>query len=1010
MHVRRAAAVVPRLASFATLAVAFLIAAPHASATERLERTGMFNGPVQAISEPDDNGVRYVGGDFTRFSPWATGAAISVDAATAALDTAFPQVAPSDGASWAAQVLAIEPDGAGGAYVGGRFGLVDGQVRYGLARILADGSVDPVWTASLGNTNLANDFIADIALHGGVVYVVGRFSAVASAPGGTTIARANAAAFDATTGVVQAWDPSPYGTSFNPAAALAIDTTASPARAFIGGGFACVNADPADFDCTDPGEVARNGLAVVNLTTGLVDPSFDAGLVSGATVEAVELDATGGWAYLGGGFSFSTPSRSNAAAVRTDGTNTVGAWDPDPSGGFARVKDLALVGSTVYLAGNFTQVAGVAREAVAAVSADPTQAATPTGLDTTFATGSALTNVYALAVDGGDVYVAGDFDTVGSETRLYAAKLAASDGAAQAWDPDLSPAVNGTGRAVAVDGGRIIVGGEFAAAGGEVRTYAAAVDSDGYLDDWSVAIDDEVKAIAVGHGRVYLGGHFDRVGGESRLKIAAVGTDGATVAGWNPDPNSGGDVVNAIAISGDVVYFGGSFTEFNCPTYPGTCVDPSSVAAFDRDGRQVTSWLPALSLASTVYALATAGSTIYIGGTFTAIDPFGANIPRRRAAAFGVDGTLDPAWDPDVDCDVYAIAVQASTTYLGGCFTEVDTTGTRTVRNYAAAFGRDGALDTTWDPDLDGDVYAIATTPSATYLGGSFGRVDDTGSRVVRNRAAAFTPAGGLLSWNPNANGDGLALAADPDAVYLGGRFTALGGGADARSYLAAIGSDGSILDPWPALRPSGTLAITVAKEGTGAGTVTSAPAGIDCGSTCSYAYRYGTRVTLTASPAAGSTFTGWGGACSGTATTCSLRTDQARNVTAAFAGSVGPEPTPVDDPSLRIVSIRQAGPLITVRVAVSAAGSVRTVGTVARRSGRTERSVVCRTARVVSAASAVTLRCRLNRVGRTLRARQALRVRLQTVYRPADGAATRSATRVVVLKRAVPDPHPVTG
>ncbi len=78
------------------------------------------------------------------------------------------------------------------------------------------------------------------------------------------------------------------------------------------------------------------------------------------------------------------------------------------------------------------------------------------------------------------------------------------------------------------------------------------------------------------------------------------------------------------------------------------------------------------------------------------------------------------------------------------------------------------------------------------------------------------------------------------------------------------------------------TYALTVAKSGTGAGTVTSSTGGIHCGATCSATFASGTTVTLTATTTA-STFGGWSGACAGTATTCIVTMTAARSVTAAF-------------------------------------------------------------------------------------------------------------------------------
>jgi hypothetical protein len=85
------------------------------------------------------------------------------------------------------------------------------------------------------------------------------------------------------------------------------------------------------------------------------------------------------------------------------------------------------------------------------------------------------------------------------------------------------------------------------------------------------------------------------------------------------------------------------------------------------------------------------------------------------------------------------------------------------------------------------------------------------------------------------------------------------------------------------------TLTVTVV----GAGTVTSNPAGINCGSDCSEVYTHGTTVTLTATPTATSIFLGWSGDCTGTALTCTFTMDGAKNVTATFGLKQGKKVQP---------------------------------------------------------------------------------------------------------------------
>jgi hypothetical protein len=85
---------------------------------------------------------------------------------------------------------------------------------------------------------------------------------------------------------------------------------------------------------------------------------------------------------------------------------------------------------------------------------------------------------------------------------------------------------------------------------------------------------------------------------------------------------------------------------------------------------------------------------------------------------------------------------------------------------------------------------------------------------------------------------------------------------------------------------------LTVSVAGSGSGSVSDGTGAIVCPSTCSHAYTANTPVTLTAMPSSGSTFAGWSGACSGTAT-CQITMSADTAVSATFSGGPG-APGPV--------------------------------------------------------------------------------------------------------------------
>ncbi len=133
------------------------------------------------------------------------------------------------------------------------------------------------------------------------------------------------------------------------------------------------------------------------------------------------------------------------------------------------------------------------------------------------------------------------------------------------------------------------------------------------------------------------------------------------------------------------------------------------------------------------------------------------------------------------------------------------------------------------------------------------------------------------------------------------------------KSVTARFDSSGPTPTPTPG---PGNFSLTVSKAGTGSGTVSSAPSGISCGATCSASFAQGMAVTLTAAQDSGSTFSGWGGACSG-AGSCSLTMSADQSATATFSAAAAPPPPSGDqyliglrsDPRYRfVVTLFNAG------------------------------------------------------------------------------------------------------
>jgi hypothetical protein len=177
----------------------------------------------------------------------------------------------------------------------------------------------------------------------------------------------------------------------------------------------------------------------------------------------------------------------------------------------------------------------------------------------------------------------------------------------------------------------------------------------------------------------------------------------------------------------------------------------------------------------------------------------------------------------------------------------------------------------------------------------------------------------------------GISCGTDCTGAFAGGTTVDLTASAAAGSVFAgwsgacsgsqpacsvAMGANRSVSARFTAVRRS----LTVSKAGLGRGRVTSAPAGIGCGSDCTMDVAPDTLVTLSAKPRAGSAFAFWTGSCTGRNPTCVVRMSQARTATAVFNRLEGIRVT-VDRqgaPGGRVLSHPRGlncGPICSIRV-----------------------------------------------------------------------------------------------
>ena len=261
------------------------------------------------------------------------------------------------------------------------------------------------------------------------------------------------------------------------------------------------------------------------------------------------------------------------------------------------------------------------------------------------------------------------------------------------------------------------------------------------------------------------------------------------------------------------------------------------------------------------------------GGTVTS-SPAGINCGSDCAETYpeGTAVTLTPTtaagsvfagWSGDTECDDGVVTMDADhscTAAAGSIFG--GSTGHPDCRDGQVTMNASRRCTAAFD---------VSTAPTNTLTVTRAG----TGSGTVQSSPGGISCGGDCSEDYP----EGTAVTLIPTA-NAGSTFVGWGGAADCGDGRVTMNSDRRCTATFD-LSPVVTFVLTVSKTGSGSGTVTTSPAGVNCGADCTEAYEEGTIVSLMPNPDGGSTFAGWtGGAdCADSSVTMNV----ARSCTATF-------------------------------------------------------------------------------------------------------------------------------
>ena len=552
------------------------------------------------------------------------------------------------------------------------------------------------------------------------------------------------------------------------------------------------------------GRVA-NRIAKID-SSGNLDLTFNPQTgANGASSVVTTLKIYGSSIFVGG--YFTTMKGANAARIAKIDFNGNVDLTFNPSNTTSAnnvIHSIAIVGSDLYIGGDFTQYRGATANRIARVDAD-------TGvMNGSFSTAGTDRAIYSVLYSGGALYIGGFFSTYSGTVVNGLAKIDPGSGALDTgFNSGSGSGFTSTGAIVyqlASYGTDLIAVGKFTHYRTAPANYIAKINSSGVLDTgFSPAtglngFNDVVASVLVLGSDIYVGGQFIRYKGAPARRIAKLNGSGDLDTSFNPatgatSTGADGEVHGMTLASGGDIYIYGAFTAYRAPYVA------NNILKTDASGNIDVTFNPqsgANGFNDEVHSIVVSNDAVYVGGNFTTYK----DVPTNRMVKLNFSGAIDSTFNlgftsAGANNAVRALVLNGSDLYIGGLFSMYNGS---VVNRIAKVDSGTGAVDTAFSPQSSANgfnnfVAAMAISGTDLYVGGGF-----TAYRgAVANRIAKIDLISGDLDTvfspasDPNgANFNIQALAVSGSDVYIGGAFTGYRGVAVNR--IAKISSTG-VLD-----------------------------------------------------------------------------------------------------------------------------------------------------------------------------------------------------------------------